>query len=186
MNVSSTSLPGVILIEPRVFVDARGAFLETWQQARYQQQGLPSVFVQDNLSYSSYATLRGLHFQHPHAQGKLVYVVQGEVFDVAVDVRLGSPTFGQSCEIVLSSENKRQLYIPEGFAHGFCVTSETAIVMYKCTDFYTPEAEAGVSWNDPALAIQWPVTTPVLSEKDRCYPLLRDIPHQRLPRYDQR
>src|SRR5262245_18356505 len=141
MNVSNTSLPGVMLIEPRVFVDARGYFLETWHHRRYQVYGLPSQFVQDNISCSSYATLRGLHFQYPHAQGKLVYVILGEILDVAVDIRVGSPTFRRSCAIVLSSENNRQLYIPEGFAHGFCVTSKTAIVMYTCTDFYTPQTQ---------------------------------------------
>jgi dTDP-4-dehydrorhamnose 3,5-epimerase len=185
MNVSKTPLPGVLLIEPRVFTDARGFFLETWQQERYREYGLPVQFVQDNLSVSSQATLRGLHFQHPHAQGKLIYVVQGEVFDVAVDIRVGSPTFGRSYGIELSGENKRQLYVPEGFAHGFCVTSTQAIVMYKCTDFYAPTAEGGVLWNDPEIAIPWPVGTPTLSDKDRRYPLLREIPADRLPRYDK-
>jgi dTDP-4-dehydrorhamnose 3,5-epimerase len=185
MNVSKTSLPGVLLIEPRVFADTRGSFLETWQQERYREHGLPAQFVQDNLSYSSRATLRGLHFQYPHAQGKLIYVVQGEVFDVAVDIRVGSPTFGRSYGIELSGENRRQLYIPEGFAHGFCVTSALAIVMYKCTDFYAPAAEGGVRWNDPELAIPWPVQAPTLSDKDCRYPLLREIPTDRLPRYNK-
>jgi dTDP-4-dehydrorhamnose 3,5-epimerase len=185
MNVSKTPLPGVLLIEPRVFADGRGFFLETWQQERYREHGLPFQFVQDNLSLSSQATLRGLHFQYPHAQGKLIYVVHGAVFDVAVDIRVGSPTFGRSYGIELSSENKRQLYIPEGFAHGFCVTSAQAIVMYKCTDFYAPAAEGGVLWNDPELAIPWPVQAPTLSDKDRRYPLLREIPADRLPRYDK-
>ncbi len=186
MNVNNTPLPGVVLIEPRVFADTRGFFLETWQEERYREYGLPTRFVQDNLSCSSQGTLRGLHFQYPHAQGKLVYVVQGEVFDVAVDIRVGSPTFGHSCEMVLSSENKRQLYIPEGFAHGFCVTSETAIVMYKCTDFYAPQAEGGILWCDPDLQIPWPVQTPTLSDKDQRYLPLRKIPTERLPRYRAR
>ena len=185
MNVSNTSLPGVVLIEPRVFADTRGFFLETWQQARYEEQGLPIRFVQDNLSSSVRGTLRGLHFQHPQGQGKLVYAVHGEIFDVAIDIRVGSPTFGRTCEFVLSSENKRQVYIPEGFAHGFCVTSERAVVMYKCTDFYAPHAENGVLWNDPDLAIRWPVQTPILSDKDRAYLLLRNIPQDRLPRYSR-
>ena len=185
MNVSNTSLPGIILIEPRVFADARGFFLETWQQERYQEYGLPTHFVQDNLSSSVRGTLRGLHFQYPHAQGKLVYVVQGEVLDVAVDIRVGSPTFGRSYGIVLSSENKRQLYIPEGFAHGFCVMSEYAVVMYKCTDFYAPQAEGGVLWCDPDLDIAWPVRVPTLSDKDQRYLPLRKIPHERLPRYGE-
>lgn len=183
MNVSKTSLPGVMLIEPRVFVDARGHFLETWQQQRYHEHGLPSQFVQDNVSCSSHGTLRGLHFQYPHAQGKLVYVIAGEIFDVAVDIRVGSPTFGRSCQVALSSENNYQLYIPEGFAHGFCVTSETAIVMYKCTDFYTPQAEGGVLWNDPDVAIPWPIKDPILSDKDQRYCPLREIPRERLPSY---
>lgn len=183
MKVDTTSLPGVLLIEPRVFMDARGWFQEVWQSQRYQDLGLPSQFVQDNLSYSSYGTLRGLHYQYPHAQGKLVYVISGEILDVAVDVRVGSPTFGRTCEVVLSSDNKRQLYIPEGFAHGFCVTSATALVIYKCTELYTPAAEGGVLWNDPDLAIRWPVPTPTLSEKDQRYRPLRDIAHELLPRY---
>ena len=185
MNVSRTSLPGVVLIEPRVFADVRGFFLETWQQARYQEYGLPTRFVQDNLSSSVRGTLRGLHFQHPRAQGKLVYVVHGEIFDVAVDIRVGSPTFGHSCEMVLSSENRRQLYIPEGFAHGFCVTSDQAVVVYKCTDFYVPQTEGGVLWNDPDLAVRWPVEAPILSDKDHSYPPLRSVPPERLPRYEE-
>ncbi|MBM4254773.1 MAG: dTDP-4-dehydrorhamnose 3,5-epimerase [Deltaproteobacteria bacterium] len=183
MNVSKTPLPGVLLIEPRVFSDARGFFLETWQQTRYREAGLPLQFVQDNLSSSSHGTLRGLHFQYPRAQGKLIYVVHGTIFDVAVDIRVGSPTFGQSYDVELSSANNRQLYIPEGFAHGFCVVSEQAIVMYKCTDFYVPTDEGGVLWSDPDLAIPWPVRAPTLSDKDQRYPLLRDIPVDRLPRY---
>ena len=185
MSVSKTSLPGVLLIEPRVFADARGFFLETWHQERYREYGLPHHFVQDNLSYSSHAILRGLHFQYPYAQSKLVYVVHGTVFDVAVDIRVGSPTFGRSYGVVLSSENKRQLYIPEGFAHGFCVTSENAVVVYKCTNFYAPSAEGGILWNDPDLAIRWPVLAPTLSDKDHRYPPLREISVDRLPHYDK-
>lgn len=185
MHVSKTSLPGVLLIEPRVFADARGFFLETWHHERYREFGLPFKFVQDNLSYSSHATLRGLHFQYPHAQGKLVYVVQGTVVDVAVDIRVGSPTFGRWYGVELSGENKRQLYVPEGCAHGFCVTSEHAIVVYKCTDVYTPAAEGGVLWSDPDLAINWPVHTPTLSDKDRRYPPLGEIPTDRLPHYNE-
>jgi dTDP-4-dehydrorhamnose 3,5-epimerase len=183
MKVNNTSIPGVMLIEPRVFADSRGYFLETWQQHRYREFGLPSQFVQDNISSSSYGTLRGLHFQHPRAQGKLVYVVQGEILDVAVDIRVGSPTFGRSCQALLSSDNKHQLYVPEGFAHGFCVTSETAIVMYKCTDFYVPETEGGIVWNDPDLAIPWPIKTPTLSDKDQRYLQLRQMTRERLPSY---
>ncbi|HEV8718677.1 MAG TPA: dTDP-4-dehydrorhamnose 3,5-epimerase [Candidatus Binatia bacterium] len=185
MKVSDTALPGVMIVEPRVFEDTRGLFLETWQQARYRAVGLPTDFVQDNLSRSAWGVLRGLHFQNPHAQGKLVYVLQGEVFDVAVDIRVGSPTFGQWVGVVLSGNNRHQLYIPEGFAHGFCVTSESALVAYKCTDFYASEAEGGVLWNDPDLAINWPIRTPLLSAKDAAYPMLSKIPLERLPPYQK-
>lgn len=183
MRVVETQLPGVLIIEPQVFDDARGFFLETWNQARYGTLGVPAHFVQDNLSSSTYRTLRGLHFQNPHPQGKLVYVPQGEVFDVIVDIRIGSPTFARWVGTVLSGENKRQLYIPEGFAHGFCVTSERALLAYKCTDLYYPQAEGGILWNDPTLGIDWPIDTPILSEKDRCYPCLREILPDRLPHY---
>ncbi len=162
MNLIETRLPGVIVIEPTVFGDDRGFFCETWNQARYAAAGVPEVFVQDNLSFSRRGVLRGLHFQHPHAQGKLVYVLMGEVFDVAVDIRIGSPTFGQWAGVVLSGENKRQIYIPPGFAHGFCVTSESALFAYKCTDVYVPQAEGCVLWNDPALGIEWPIAQPAL------------------------
>lgn len=186
MNVLETKLPGVLIIEPDVFGDARGYFMETWQQARYAQAGLPGNFIQDNLSFSTRGVLRGLHFQNPNAQGKLVFVLHGEVFDVAVDIRAGSPTFGQWVGVTLSSENKRQLYIPEGFAHGFCVISETAIFAYKCTDFYNPAAEGGIIWNDPDIGIDWPVERPVLSQKDSVYPRLKNISRERLPRYGVR
>ena len=181
MNVKKTSLPGVLIIEPQVWHDVRGFFLETWHQARYQEHGLPTHFVQDNLSCSTRGTLRGLHFQHPNDQGKFIYVLQGEIFDVAVDIRVGSPTFGQWTSVVLSEENKLQVYVPEGFAHGFCVTSERAMVAYKCTDFYSPQAEGGVLWNDPDLAILWPIREPLLSDKDRAYARLKHIPTSRLP-----
>jgi dTDP-4-dehydrorhamnose 3,5-epimerase len=182
MKVFETKLSGVIRIEPRVFGDSRGYFMETWNQSDYAQAGLNTSFVQDNLSFSSRGVLRGLHFQNPNGQGKLVYVLQGAVFDVAVDIRAGSPTFGQWAGFTLSAENHHQLYIPAGFAHGFCVISETALFAYKCTDMYNPEAEGGIIWNDPDLAIDWPITTPVLSEKDRKYSRLKDIPMRRLPR----
>ncbi len=183
MQITETNLAEVRLIQPRVFGDARGFFMETWNQARYAEIGLPSTFVQDNLSFSRRGVLRGLHFQNPNGQGKLVYVLQGEVFDVAVDVRLGSPNFGQSATAVLSADNKRQFYIPPGFAHGFCVTSETALFTYKCTEFYDPKAEASVLWNDPALGIAWPVEAPDLSAKDAAAPTLADFPRDRLPVY---
>ncbi len=183
MQRIETAIPGVVILEPRVFGDARGFFMETWNQARYVEAGLPASFVQDNLSYSRRGVLRGLHFQHPNAQGKLVYVLQGEVFDVAVDIRRGSPTFGQSVSALLSSDNKRQFYVPPGFAHGFCVTSETALFAYKCTELYSPKDEASILWNDPALGIDWPIDAPELSDKDRIALSLADFPQDRLPTY---
>ena len=183
MDLIETHIPGVVILEPRVFGDARGFFMETWNQARYVEAGLPASFVQDNLSYSRRGVLRGLHFQHPNAQGKLVYVLQGEVFDVAVDIRRGSPTFGQSVSALLSSDNKRQFYVPPGFAHGFCVTSETALFAYKCTELYSPSDEASILWNDPALGIDWPIDAPELSDKDRIALSLADFPQDRLPTY---
>ena len=164
-----------------MFGDDRGWFLETWSRQRYADVGVPELFVQDSVSMSRRGVVRGLHLQHPRDQGKLVQVVHGSVFDVAVDVRVGSPTFGQWIGETLSAESHRQLYIPPGFAHGFCVTSETAVVMYKCTEVYRRETELGVAWNDPDLAILWPVTTPVLSTRDADFPRLRDVPADRLP-----
>ena len=183
MKVTESDLPGVFLVEPEVRGDARGYFMETWNVARYEQAGLSARFVQDNVSYSARGALRGLHFQNPNAQGKLVYVLQGEVFDVAVDIRVGSPTFGRWTGITLSGDNKRQMYIPEGFAHGFCVTSERALFAYKCTDFYNPEAEASVLWNDPDIGIDWPITLPILSDRDKNAPRLKDMPPDRLPKF---
>jgi len=183
MHLIPTALPDVTLIEPRVFGDARGFFLETWSAAKYAAAGLPATFVQDNLSFSARGVLRGLHFQNPHAQTKLVTVLQGEVYDVAVDIRVGSPTFGQHVGVVLSEENKRQLYIPQGFAHGFCVTSETALFAYKCTDYYAPDCEGGILWSDADLGIAWPVERPALSGKDDKYPRLRDADRDKLPQF---
>jgi len=183
MKVTESDLPGVFLIEPEVRGDARGYFMETWNVARYEQAGLSARFVQDNVSYSARGALRGLHFQNPNVQGKLVYVLQGEVFDVAVDIRVGSPTFGRWMGITLSGDNKRQVYIPEGFAHGFCVISEHALLAYKCTDFYNPKAEASVLWNDPDIGIDWPVTLPILSDRDKNAPRLKDMPPDRLPKF---
>lgn len=183
MKVIATGLPGLMLIEPKVFGDSRGFFMETWNQARYVEQGLPGVFVQDNISLSQKGVIRGLHFQNPNSQGKLVYVLQGEVFDVAVDIRVGSPTFGKWEGVTLSGENKRQFYIPEGFAHGFCVTSETALFAYKCTELYRPQSEYGLSWQDPDLGIKWPIQKPLLSEKDLIYPRLKDIETKLFPQF---
>jgi dTDP-4-dehydrorhamnose 3,5-epimerase len=183
MRLITTELPGAIIIEPRVFRDARGYFLETWSQRAYQEAGLALTFVQDNLSSSMKGVLRGMHYQHPQGQGKLVSVVQGEVFDVAVDIRPGSPTFGTWVGVWLSAENAHRFYVPPWYAHGFVVTSETALFTYKCTDFYNQATEGSIRWDDPDLGIDWPVETPVLSEKDAAAPLLREIPARRLPPY---
>ncbi len=183
MNITETKLPGVLLIEPKAFVDERGFFMETWNRTRYEGFGVPTDFVQDNLSYSTKGVLRGLHFQYPNSQGKLVSVLQGEVFDVAVDIRLGSPTFGQWVGTTLSAENKRHLYVPEGFAHGFVVTREEALFSYKCTAYYSPEAEHSLLWEDPELGIDWPIEAPVLSRKDGFALRLSEMPPEKLPRY---
>lgn len=180
MNILETPLPGVLIIEPQVFGDARGFFVETWQADRYAAAGIPP-FVQDNLSFSSRGVLRGLHYQEPEAQGKLVQVLLGEVFDVAVDIRLGSETFGQWHGVTLSSENKRQFFVPAGFAHGFVVTSETALFAYKCTALYQPQFDHGIQWNDPDIDIAWPVSEPTLSAKDSEAPRFADIPRSELP-----
>ena len=185
MKVWETALPGVLIIEPDVFEDRRGYFMETFQQKKYADAGIDCSFVQDNLSYSVFGTLRGLHYQNPHSQAKLVQVLMGEVFDVAVDIRCGSPTFGQWFGEYLSQMNKRQMFIPAGFAHGYSVVSETAIFSYKCSDFYAPDCEQGIVWSDPDLAIQWPVKEPLLSEKDGGYFCLKDVPEELLPRYVQ-
>lgn len=181
MTVCETALPGVLLFVPARHRDARGAFEETWHRARYAEAGVPERFVQDNVSFSEAGVLRGLHFQHPAGQGKLLTVLQGAVWDVAVDVRRASPTFGRWVGMTLSRVNGRQLYVPEGFAHGFVVTGEGALVHYKCTAYYAPEHEHSVRWDDPDLSIEWPVRAPVLSEKDQAAPRLRDLPPEALP-----
>lgn len=180
MKIIPTALHDVLIIEPEVFGDSRGFFFESWNRRRYAEAGLDIDFVQDNLSFSQRGTLRGLHYQTPRAQGKLVSVLQGEVYDVAVDVRSDSPTFGQWVGVVISSENRRQVYVPPGFAHGFCVTSDTALFAYKCTEYYAPEDEATIAWNDPELAVDWPVDAPILSEKDRRGIPLKDVSPDRL------
>ena len=167
MNVIETELPGVLIVEPTVFRDPRGFFLETYAANKYRDAGIDVPFVQDNHSRSVRGTLRGLHAQVPRAQGKLVRVVRGEIFDVAVDIRHGSPTFKKWAGVALSAENHREVYVPPGFAHGFCVTSDVAEVIYQATAEYAPESEAGLMWNDPALGIEWPIDTPILSERDR-------------------
>ncbi|MBW1921032.1 MAG: dTDP-4-dehydrorhamnose 3,5-epimerase [Deltaproteobacteria bacterium] len=181
MRVSPSSIPEVLIIEPDVFRDNRGFFTETYHEERYGRFGITSRFVQDNLSFSVRGTLRGLHYQYPRAQAKLISVLQGEVLDVAVDIRKGSPSFGKWTGIELSAESMRQAYIPEGFAHGFCVLSQTAVILYKCTDFYAPQTERGLLWCDPDLGIEWPVRDPILSGKDGNYPCLKDIPPEHLP-----
>ena len=171
-----------MVIEPAVFQDGRGFFYESWSARKYEELGLPAQFVQDNVSRSGRGTLRGLHLQSPpHGQGKLVHVLEGEVFDVAVDVRVGSPTFGQWVGETLSAENHRQLYVPPGFAHGFCVLSEHALFAYKCTQYYAPQAELSVLWNDPAIGIEWPLRDPMLSKKDVAGLPLAQVPRERLP-----
>lgn len=180
MKVTPQAIPELLLIEPRVFGDTRGFFYESWNRHRYAEAGLPAEFVQDNLSFSHRGSLRGLHLQNPRSQGKLVQVLVGEVFDVAVDIREGSPTFGQWQGLTLSAENKRQFWIPPGFAHGFYVVSETALFHYKCTDYYSPADELTVLWNDPELGIRWPTATPILSDKDAKGLRLSDIPRDRL------
>ncbi|MBI3183468.1 MAG: dTDP-4-dehydrorhamnose 3,5-epimerase [Myxococcales bacterium] len=167
MNVVETSLRGVFIFEPKVFGDARGFLLETYRYQRYAEAGVDLHFVQDCWSRSVKGTVRGLHFQEPRAQGKLVHVTRGAIFDVAVDIRKGSPGFGKWVGVELTEENKRQLWVPPGFAHGFCVLSEIADLQYKCTDIYLPEAERTIAWNDPQLAISWPLPQPpILSKKD--------------------
>lgn len=183
MNVLKTGLPGVLQIEPRVFGDQRGFFIETFSDQRYRQSGIDFAFVQDNHSRSSQSVLRGLHYQLNNPQGKLVRVVRGSVFDVAVDIRIGSPTFGKAAWTILSDQNHFQFFIPPGFAHGFCVISEFADFEYKCTEYYHPEDEGCVLWNDPALEIPWPVIAPQLSDKDSEALALAEIPEERLPVY---
>lgn len=183
MKVSETELPGVLLVEPQVFGDARGFFTELYREERYRGAGIGATFVQDNLSRSARGVLRGLHFQHPRAQAKLVYVISGEVLDVAVDVRAGSPTFGRWVGALLSGTNHSQLYIPPGFAHGFCVLSEEATFAYKCSENYAPECERCVRWDDPDVGIAWPIDAPALSPRDAAAPLLRALPPEHLPPY---
>lgn len=184
MDVTETALPGVLLIQPRVFRDERGSFLETWRRDRYAEAGIPTEFVQDNAAVSTRGVLRGLHYQWPEPQGKLVTVLHGEVFDVAVDIRCGSPTRGRWVAQRLTAGDGEQLWIPEGFAHGYVVLSATAVLAYKCTRRYRPDFDAAVRWDDPDLGIRWPVADPVLSAKDRNAPALADIAADRLPPFE--
>ena len=179
MTVEETALPGVLRIHPDVYSDDRGAFMETYRTERYTEAGIDAVFVQDNVSRSEQGVLRGLHVQNPKAQAKLVYVLSGTVYDVVVDVRRGSDTFGEWMGTTLHAWSE-QLYVPEGFAHGFAVTKGPAVFAYKCTEVYAPSAELSIRWNDPDLAIDWPVDSPIVSEKDAVAPRLRDIDTERL------
>jgi dTDP-4-dehydrorhamnose 3,5-epimerase len=175
MRLLNTDLPGVLLIEPDVFRDARGHFLESFHERKYREAGISHRFVQDNESRSSRGTLRGLHAQLLQPQGKLIRALQGEIFDVAVDIRPGSPTFGQWTGATLSADDFRQMFVPPGFAHGFCVLSDFAEVAYKCTDFYDRDDEIGLRWNDPDVGIAWPIRDPLLSEKDAALPTLAEL-----------
>ena len=175
MNVIQTSIPGVVIIEPKLFGDHRGFFLETFQAERYASHGIRGPFVQDNLSRSARGVVRGLHLQNPRPQGKLVMVLRGRVLDVVVDVRLGSPTFGHHVAAEINDENRRQIWVPRGLAHGFAVLSESADFFYKCDDLYRPSDEIVVRWNDPAIDINWAIESPVLSARDAAAPLLANV-----------
>jgi len=183
MRVQPTELPDVLVIDPQIFGDDRGFFLETWQGERYRDIGVDVSFVQDNLSFSHAGVLRGLHLQNPHAQAKLVQVLVGEVFDVAVDVRTGSPTFGKWTSVRLSGGDKRQIFVPEGFAHGFCVLSDTVLLSYKCSKLYAPQSEITIRWDDPSIGIDWPIESPEVSPKDALGLRLDEIDHERLPSF---
>ena len=181
MKVIETALPGALILEPKVFGDSRGFFYESYNKASYREAGITSDFIQSNVSRSAKGVLRGLHYQWPNPQGKLVSVLEGEVYDVAVDVRRGSPTFGQWAGVMLSADNHRHFWIPEGFAHGFCVLSDFATFTYQCTALYDAAADAGIRWNDAAVGIDWPLSDPLLSDKDAKAPLLADVASDRLP-----
>ena len=181
MRVLETGLDGVVIIEPRVHGDERGFFQESWKASSYSEHGLPGKFEQANVSRSQKGVLRGLHYQCRQPQGKLVSVLEGRIFDVAVDIRPGSPCFGQWAGVELSADNHRQMYIPEGFAHGFIVLSETALFHYHCTTEYAAEFDVAIAWNDPDIGIKWPIEPTSVSDKDRKAPALREVPSERLP-----
>ncbi len=183
MKFTKTAFPDVFLIELDVFKDTRGFFMETYNQMKYAEAGIDQVFVQDNYSHSRHGILRGLHYQLKNAQGKLVFVITGEIFDIVVDIRIGSPRFGQWFGTHLSANNRRQIFVPEGYAHGFIVLSESVDVIYKCTDFYTPGDEYGIFWADPSIGIDWPIKNPILSDKDSKNPKLKEIPEELLPAF---
>jgi len=183
VKIGTTQLEGVVIIEPTVFGDSRGYLFESYNRDRFMREGIDLTVMQTNVSRSARGVLRGLHYQWPHPQGKLVSVLEGEVYDVAVDIRRGSPTFGQWAGVMLTAENHRHFWIPEGFAHGFCVVSEFATFSYQCTDLYDAKADGGVRWDDPAIGVDWPISNPLLSDKDAKAPLLADIAPERLPEY---
>jgi dTDP-4-dehydrorhamnose 3,5-epimerase len=183
MKIITTFIEGILIIEPKTFKDKRGFFMETYNQDRYTKSGINATFVQDNLSYSMKNTLRGLHFQIKHPQAKLIQVISGKIFDVAVDLRPGFATFGKWTGFHLSGENRRQVFIPEGFAHGFCVLSESALFHYKCSDFYAPDDESGIIWSDPDIGIKWPVENPIVSEKDKQYQKFSELIADELPSF---
>lgn len=180
MDIIKTNIPDVLLLKPEVYQDDRGFFLETYREEHLSSEGIDVHFVQDNLSKSQKSTVRGLHYQIERQQDKLIMVMQGQILDVAVDLRKSSPTFGQNTTTELSAENKHQMFIPKGFAHGFSVLSDYALVYYKCSDYYYPEGERGLLWNDPDLGIDWKIENPILSEKDRHQPKLNEIPNNDL------
>ena len=183
MEKLATSIPGVWELRPKVFRDARGFFLENYHRNKFADLGIADVFVQDNHSCSAKNTLRGLHYQLKHSQAKLCRVVQGEALDVAVDIRIGSPYFGKWTSVLLSEKTQNQIYIPAGFAHGFLALTEPVQFLYKCSDFYTPGDEYGIAWNDPEIAVEWGVSDPLVSDKDRICPSLANTPREQLPRY---
>jgi len=184
MNVSETRLAGVLLLEPPTFADERGYFMESWQAKRYTEQGSADAFVQDNLVRSGRGVLRGMHAQYPSPQGKLVQVLLGKVYDVVVDIRLGSPTFGEWLGIELSEHNHRQLWIPAGFAHGYCVLSDDSLFSYKCSEYWNAETEFSIRWDDPDIGIAWPLTDPRVSQKDEDACFLKDYANERLPQWE--
>ena len=186
LQAISTSIPGVLEIQPKVFRDARGFFLETYHQQKFAELGIQETFVQDNHSRSAKGTLRGLHFQVQHAQAKLCRVIEGEALDVAVDVRLGSPTFGKWTSVLLSAERQNMIFIPQGFAHGFLALTDPVQFLYKCSDVYDPASEHGIIWNDPDLAIDWGVSKPLISDKDAKNPTLATMPREFLPTYSRK
>lgn len=186
MQQLETNLPGVLELRPVQFRDARGSFIETYHRSRFAGLGISDEFVQDNLSRSTRNTLRGLHYQLHHPQAKLCWVVEGQALDIAVDIRIGSPYFGKWTSMILSAEDHNQIYVPCGFAHGFLALTDVVQLLYKCSDFYDPDDEHGIAWNDPALNISWGISSPLVSEKDSKLPKLEEVPREFLPRYDDR